>query len=174
MFPAFRVVFFLNHPCHRCHLSQRPPSGISPVSFHFQCPAGMHLCPNLFLVSSVFSSSIHFFQVQTRLSNVSYNGDLLWGVLRFPPIFSLILLFLSNFWRIKYNMRQNVQAEFKKQSDPGQWGAEGTAKVEKWRGSWSTEHGKFWEWDGPVESIGDISAQIWSIICRDQQWRCCR
>ena len=97
MFPAFRVVFFLNHPSHRCHLSQRPPSGISPVSFHFQCPAGMHLCPNLFLVSSVFSSSIHFFQVQTRLSNVSYNGDLLWGVLRFPPIFSLILLFLSNF-----------------------------------------------------------------------------
>ena len=67
------------------------------MSFHFQCPAGMHLCPNLFLVSSVFSSSIHFFQVQTRLSNVSYNGDLLWGVLRFPPIFSLILLFLSNF-----------------------------------------------------------------------------
>lgn len=38
-----------------------------------------------------------FFQVQTRLSNVSYNGDLLWGVLRFPPIFSLILFFLSNF-----------------------------------------------------------------------------
>lgn len=64
---------------------------------------------------------------------------------------------LSHSWRIEYNMRQNVQAKFKKQSDPGQWGAEGTAKVEKWRVSWFTEHSKFWEWAGPVESIGERS-----------------
>ena len=96
MFPAFRV--FFNHPCHRCRLSQHLPSGISsrvcplPVSCWDASLPQFVSCLFWFL----FLRSL-FFQVQTHLSNASYNGDLLRGVLGFPPIFPLILLFTSNF-----------------------------------------------------------------------------
>lgn len=62
----------------------------------------------------------------------------------------------------------------KKQSDPGQWGAEGTAKVEKWRVSWFTEHSKFWEWAGPVESIGERSHSDLEHHLQGSAMRCCR
>ena len=97
MFPAFRVFFFLITPATDAISVSTYHQGSLPVSFHFSVLLECTFAPISFL-SLLFSlPPFTFFQVQTRLSNVSYNGDVLWGVLRFPPIFPLILLFLSNF-----------------------------------------------------------------------------
>lgn len=79
-----------------------PTIRISPCELPLQnCPAEYLLAPISFL-SLLFSLPPFTFSSSDRLSNVSYNGDLLCGHVRFPPIFpnpplSLILHCNGNF-----------------------------------------------------------------------------